>query len=103
VVFGVPEDLAEIRCRGVEPLVVQHLGERHLDVEIIFVDRPADVLGAPRGQLVLRDDLFHVDELRRATEAHPDHLARPAAPDLVAQIVDRYLSKLRGSGAARED
>ena len=82
-VLRVPEHLAVLLGRGVEADPVHHLGERHLDVEVVLVDRVLDHVGRPL-ELAL-DDLPVRPELGRRPEGDADHLPGPAAADLVLE------------------
>ena len=83
LVLRVAEHVAVLLGGGLEADGVHHLGERHLHVEVVLVDRVLDHLRRPR-QLAF-DDLPVGLELGRRPEGHPDHLARPAASDLVLE------------------
>src|SRR5579885_3390766 len=49
-VARLPEHGAEVLGGGIQALVVEHLGEGHVDVEIILLERVGDALGGPRRQ-----------------------------------------------------
>jgi hypothetical protein len=94
--IGVPERVARFAEHGrvifggrVEALVVEDLGEGHVDVEVVLVERVGDPGGRPLGKLVCGDDPFVETELSGSSVADADHLAGPAAPDAVAQLRHR--------------
>ena len=90
-VAGLAEDRAEVLGGRVQPFVVEHLGEGHVDVEVVLAQRVCDPVRLPGGQLVLRKNRVHGTELGGRSEADADHLARPAAFDLVAEVGEGYL------------
>jgi hypothetical protein len=87
---GRAERLAVLLGGGVEADAIHHRRERHLDVEVVLVERVRDALRRPRRQVAL-DDLPVRLELGRRAEGHADHLARPAAAHLVLERRPRQL------------
>ena len=83
LVLRVLEHLAELLGGRVEADFVEHLGKRHLDVEVVLPDRVADVLGLPLDHPA--DDAAVRPELGRRAVRHADHLAGPPAADLVLE------------------
>ena len=99
-VLRVAEHLAVLLGRGVEAHPVHDLGEGHLHVEVVLVDRVGDHVGRPL-ELAL-EDLAVGLELRRRPERHADHLPRPPAPDLVLEHRPAHLARgLRRAGHRR--
>jgi hypothetical protein len=80
-VLRIAEHRAVLLGRGVEADAVHDFGERHLDVEVVLVDRVVDPLGLPGDGAVI--DLPQPAELRRGAEGDADHLSRPPPADLV--------------------
>ena len=52
--FAFSEHGAEVGGGGVDAFVVEDLGEGHIDVEVVLVERVADAVGRPFGKLAGR-------------------------------------------------
>ena len=88
-VLGSREVLAEILRRRVKALFVEHLRERHLDIQVILSQPIAEHRRRPFGQSVLQHELAAELKLRREAERHPGHLPRPCGFDAVTQFGQR--------------
>ena len=68
---------------------VHDVGERHFDVEVVLIDRIGEWIAFD----FAFDDLAVGFEFGRRTVGDADHLRRPRAADLVAQLVARKRSE----------
>ncbi len=88
-VLGIAKRHAKIVGSGVEPFIVEHLGQRHVDVEIVLAERVRHAVRGPLGQFAF-EYLRLRAEFGRCAVAHANHLAGPSALDLVAQLVESH-------------
>ena len=93
-IFGLLKLGPEIFGCGVQTLLVDHLRERHIDIQIVLLERVQDAFRCPDRQFLLWNDLGTIPEFSRSPVAHPDHLASPTALDFVTQHVERNHASL---------
>ena len=76
-VLGVLEGFAELLGCGLEPHCIEHLGEGHLDIEVVLIERTRKFLRLPIPGFFI--DFAKKSELRGCTICYADHLAGPGA------------------------
>jgi hypothetical protein len=90
-VLRVLEHLPELLGRGVETHFVEYFGEGHLDVEVVLLDRVGHAVRLPGDRPTNDAPVRH--EFRRRAVRHADHLAGPAAANLVLQLGARQAAR----------
>ena len=92
VVFRITEHVPEIVGGGIETLVIQNFGERHVDVEIVLLDGIRHAVGRPLWERPFID-LLAESKLCGSSEADTDHLAGPTPLDFVVQHGQRDFAR----------